>query len=71
MPLGFFQVDAGKIVDHDGKPENQNINRDKSHIKIAAADQKQKPTVLMRKYKKKRSNYDEEENKLNRIKKHN
>jgi hypothetical protein len=68
--LGFAYPNTRIIVDYDGKQQYKNVFPLKKRIENTARSQQQHPSIFVRKYKKKKSNYGKEKNKLERIKKH-
>jgi hypothetical protein len=68
--LLILNENTRKIIDKNGKRQNENIHRLKKHVEIRRGRQQQKPSVLMRNQKKSGSNYNKKEQKFNGIKKH-
>ncbi len=48
FPLGLLDQKGSRIIDGNGQGQNQNIDRDKGHVKDATGRQEEKPTVGMR-----------------------
>jgi hypothetical protein len=46
--FSFFYIYAGPIIDKDGDDENENVNRNKRHVKKTAGGQKQHPAESKR-----------------------
>lgn len=70
FPLGFRNVNACIVIDNYGEKEDQNVDRLKHHVEIAAGDEQQKPPEPVRQQEIQSRYQDEEENEMDGVKKH-
>ena len=66
----FFEQQAGDVIDHDGEPQDQDILRHKSHVKVTTGQQQQQPPESGFESPVKNGDNDIKKNKLQRVVKH-
>jgi hypothetical protein len=68
--FGFFNPDAREVIDHDRYAKDQNIHRNKRHVKPAADRKQQHPAKAVREHEVKQRHGRKEDQELEGVKEH-